>query len=85
MIHWDVAETSSGRPLNLGKASTAKVMQALLMCDGQLLDSHLDGDTTWKPRMRLVTYRIAIPAGQRKLFEIVSSCKLSVPEEVTGQ
>ena len=34
--HWDVGDEFVNRPPNLGKTSTAKVMQALIKLDGRL-------------------------------------------------
>lgn len=74
---WDVGEEFTNRPPNLGKASTAKVMQALVKLGGRLHDSCICGDDNMPDHQRDVVYRISLP------FAVSGAYKTRF-EEMTG-
>jgi len=83
--YWDVGEDETGRRWpNLGKASTACVMQALLKLDGRFTDSMIEGESTEADGRRLVSYRIVLPVGSQEAFEELTGYRLSRPPNVGG-
>jgi len=79
---WDVGEEIDGKPPNLGKTSTAKVMQALIKLHGRLHDSHFDGTDDMLDHFRYGVYRISLPVGTKKEFEEMTGYRLTRPAEV---
>jgi hypothetical protein len=83
--YWDVGESPSGHLPNLGKASTARVMQAILITGSQLSDHCVDGGQYDSASIRPVSYRVAVPIGSEKQFESISGYRLEEPSVVSGQ
>jgi hypothetical protein len=83
--YWDVGEDLTGdRCPNLGKTSTARVMQALLLCDGKLVDTHIEGSDSDPLHMRNVSYRITLPLGTEARFEEISGYTITVIDTIEG-
>ena len=80
MTFWDVGEEIDGKPPNLGKTSTAKVMQTLIKLHGKLHDSDFDGTDDMLDHFRYGVYRISLPVGTKKEFEKMTSYRLTHPE-----
>ena len=68
---------------NLGKTSTAKIMQALVILGGRMHDSYVE-DNDEPLHRQYVVYRIALPVGREDEFEQLAGYKLSELEQVTG-
>jgi len=84
--YWDVGEDAAGKRWpNLSKASTARVMQALLRLGGKLTDSMIGGDATETEGRQLVSYRIALPVGNQEEFERLTGYRLTRPGNIRGQ
>lgn len=81
---WDVGEEFVTRPPNLGKTSTAKVMQALVKLGGKLHCSIAFGDGSMPDHCRSVVYRISMPANSKNQFEELSGYILTRPAVVRG-
>ena len=69
---WDVGEVSPFP--NLGKTSTARVMQALIRLGGRMHDTDFDEVH--------VVYRISLPVGMRVEFEKLAGYKLTRPAKI---
>lgn len=82
--YWDVAESNTGRPPNLGKSSTARVMQAILVTGAKLCAYHVDGGQYTMDAHCPVVYRVAVPIGKEEQFESISGYRLDPVEEVRG-
>ncbi len=83
---WDVGEAMDfGPPPNLGKASTARMMQALLRLHGKLHDAAIFGDDSEPDGRRSVVYRISLPLGSQEAFEEMSGYELTRPADIRGQ
>lgn len=83
--YWDVGEDLTGqRCPNLGKTSTARVMQALLLSNGKLIDADVSGDENDPPHLRCVLYRVALPLGSEAIFEELSGYTLTLVDAIEG-
>ncbi len=78
--YWDIGECESFP--NLGKTSTAKVMQALLYVEGIMTSSIVFGDDSMREASRSVVYRIGLPLGTKEHFELLSGYICTKPPEV---
>ncbi len=78
--YWDVGERESFP--NLGKTSTAKVMQALLYVGGIMTSSIVFGDDGMREASRSVVYRVGLPPGTRSRFELLSGYICTTPPVV---
>jgi hypothetical protein len=77
---WDVGEV---HPFpNLGKTSTARVMQALVKLGGRMHDSHTEFGGDEADQYRIVEYRISLPVGMREEFEKLAGYKLTRPAKI---
>jgi hypothetical protein len=76
---WDVGEEDPFP--NLGKTSTARVMQALVKLGGRMHDSHVM-DEGEADQYRIVEYRISLPVGMREEFEKLAGYKLTRPAKI---
>jgi hypothetical protein len=79
---WDVGGV---QPPNLGKTSTACVMQALIRLGGRLHDTDFDRDfdrDDVADQYRLVVYRISLPVGKREEFEKLAGYPLTRPAQI---
>jgi hypothetical protein len=76
---WDVGEEWDSRPPNLGKASTARFLQALVKCGGKLHDYSCFGSNDMPDSSRDIVYRISLPIGSEEQFEALSGYKLTNP------
>lgn len=85
MKFWDVGEQIHGKPPNLGKTSTAKVMKALITLRGKLHDADFDGTDDMLDHFRYGVYRISLPVGAKEEFEAMTGYWLTRPTEVRGQ
>lgn len=85
--YWDVGEDLSGKRWpNLGKTSTARVMQALLKLGGRMLDSHIGSDDGRTKEQHIdVAYRITLPVGRNEEFEEMTGYRLTRPGNIRGQ
>lgn len=81
---WDVGEEFVTRPPNLGKASTARVLQALVMLRGKLHNSVAFGTSDMPPHCRDVVYRISLPPGSKERFEEMTGYILTRPPTIKG-
>jgi len=81
---WDVGDKIDSRPPNLGKSSTAKVMQALIKLDGCLYSSCFDGTDDVPDHRRDGVYRIELPVGAKEEFEEMTGYRLTCIAEVRG-
>jgi hypothetical protein len=81
---WDVGEDLDGKRWpNLGKTSTARVMQALLRLDGKMTDSYIEGDDGRTKEQHIgVVYRITLPVGRNEEFEEMTGYRLTRPGRV---
>jgi hypothetical protein len=77
---WDVGEVSPFP--NLGKTSTARVMQALIRLGGRLHDTDFDERGHVEDWYYLVTYRISLPVGKREEFEKLAGYPLTRPAQI---
>jgi hypothetical protein len=83
---WDVGEAMDfGPPPNLGRTSTARMMQALLRLHGKLHDAVVSGDDSELDGRRSVVYRISLPLGSQEAFEEMSGYELTRPANIQGQ
>ena len=82
--YWNVAESNTGRPPNLGKSSTARVMKAILVTGTKLCDHYVDGGQYAMDSFCPVIYRVAVPIGKEEQFESISGYRLDPVEEVRG-
>ena len=83
--YWDVGEDLSGnRCPNLGKTSAARVMQALLLSNGKLVDAHVSGEECDPLHLRYVSYRITLPLGSEAIFEELSGYTLTLVDTIEG-
>jgi len=81
--YWDVGEDLDGKRIpNLGKTSTARVMQALVKLHGKMTSSCVFGDDTMEDRWRDLVYRIALPVGKKEAFEEMTGYRLSRPPQI---
>ena len=81
--YWDIGENLDGRRIpSFGKTSTARVMQALLIFNGRLYDSMVEGSPSESDRNRIVSYRIALPIGSQKDFQKLTGYHLTRPDNV---
>lgn len=71
---WDVGEASPFP--NLGKTSTARVMQALVKLGGRMHDTNFD-DSFEAEHHCQVAYRISLPVGMRVEFEKLAGYPLT--------
>ena len=78
--YWDVGEFFPFP--NLGKTSTAKVMQALIKLQGKLHSSCFFGSGDMSDHLRTGVYRISLPVGKRAQFEEMTGYALSEPREI---
>ena len=72
--YWDIGEESPFP--NLGKTSTARVMQALIRLGGRLHDTDFD-DQYEADHHCSVVYRISLPVGTEKDFEDLAGYPLT--------
>lgn len=81
---WDVGEEFHTRPPNLGRTSTAKVMQALIKLRGRLHCYTCDrsGPNDIPDMYHNVVYRISLPTGSKEEFEKLSGYILTPPAHV---
>jgi len=79
---WDVGEIFTTRPPNLGKTSTAKVMQALIKLRGRLHDSDFFGSSSMPDHYRDGVYRISLPVNCKEEFEAMTGYILTTPVKV---
>lgn len=70
---------------NLGKASCARILQAIIKLDGKILSYCDFGSNVMPDHQRHVVYRIALPVGSRRRFEDMTGYKLTIPPVYTGQ
>jgi hypothetical protein len=82
---WDVGDFYVSRPPNLGKASTARFLQALIKCHGKLHSYICFGSNELPDSSRDIVYRISLPINSEKEFERLSGYQLSEPPKVSGQ
>jgi hypothetical protein len=83
--YWDVGEDLTGqRCPNLGKTSTARVMQALLLSGGKLVDADVSGEECDPLHLRCVLYRITLPLGSEAMFEELSGYTLTLVDTIEG-
>jgi len=83
---WDVGEDLDGKRWpNLGKTSTARVMQALLRLGGQMRDAYVESADGRKEQHIGVVYRITLPVGRNEEFEEMTGYRLTRPGNVRGQ
>lgn len=80
---WDVGEEFDTRPPNLGKTSTAKVMQALIKLKGKLHSSFFFGTNDMPDHYRDGVYRISLPVGKKEEFEKLSGYLLTRPPKIS--
>ena len=78
--YWDVGERDSFP--NLGKTSTAKVMQALLHIGGIMTSSIVFGSDDMREASRSVVYRIGLPPETKSRFEALSGYICTKPPEI---
>ncbi len=71
--YWDIGEVAPFP--NLGKTSTAKVMQALIKLGGQLHCTDVDAGVC-------VLYRISLPVGMKDDFEKLAGYPLTAPARI---
>lgn len=76
---WDVGEEFISRPPNLGKASTARVMQALIKLHGKLHSTCFFGTNDMPDHCRDGVYRISLPVGKKEDFEKMTGYVLTRP------
>lgn len=81
---WDVGEEIGRSAPNLGKTSTARVMQALLKCDGKLVSSIVFGENSFPDSSRSVVYRIALPLCRKEKFEELCGYILTRPQIINS-
>jgi len=78
--YYDVGEEESWP--NLGKTSTAKIMQALLRVNGIMTSSIVFGEEGMRDASRSVVYRIGLPPGYKTRFETLSGYVCTEPPKV---
>ena len=71
---WDIGEVSPFP--NLGKTSTARVMQALVKLGGRMHDTDFD-DCGFADHRCILLYRISLPVGMRAEFEELAGYPLT--------
>ena len=85
--YWDIGEENI---ITLTNARLAKIMKALILCEGKLHSSFCmekERGTTklrYPERSCAVIVRISLPVGSEEEFEELSGCKLSEPPIVRG-
>jgi len=83
--YWDLGEETI---ISLSDKKLARVMRALIQCDGQIHDMHcMEKDTCgpvlWYPNGSCsVLMRISLPVGAEGDFEVISEQELSEVEQV---
>jgi hypothetical protein len=77
---WDIGEVFPFP--NLGKTSTARVMQALVKLGGRMHDSHTEFGDSDPDQYRIVEYRISLLVGKRAEFEELAGYKLTRPAKI---
>ena len=82
--YWDIGEKLTSRHPNLGKTSTAKVLQALVKLNGRLHASIAWGDDNMPDHCRDVTYRISLPLDSKTHFEEMTGYILTPPPVISG-
>jgi hypothetical protein len=80
---WDVGAKFVTRPPNLGKASTARVMQALIKLKGRLHSAFFFGTNDMPDHYRDGVYRISLPVGSEEKFEEMTGYQLTPPIKVS--
>jgi hypothetical protein len=78
---WTVGDNGNKFP-NLGKSSTARVMQALIKLGGRMKCAHAAGGSDFEDQYRGVEYIIELPVGIATRFEEMTGYSLSKPREV---
>ncbi len=78
---WDLGENLEPYP-NFGDKSLAKVMRALIICEGYLFDSYVIDGGFKSDGKKPVCYRISLPVGEKEKFEELSGYKLADTESV---
>ena len=80
---WDLGEEDIICP---SQKSLYKVMNALILCNGKMHDSHSlearDGKWEYSTRSCAVVFRISLPIGMEERFEELCGFKLSDPPKV---
>ena len=76
---WDIGEVDPFP--NLGKTSTARVMQALIRLGGRMHDTDFDDQYEAEHHCGVV-YRISLPVGMRAEFEKLAGYKLTRPAQI---
>ena len=71
---WDVGEVAPFP--NLGKTSTARVMQALIRLGGRMHDTDFD-DRGFADHRCILLYRLSLPVGKREEFEELAGYPLT--------
>lgn len=79
---WDVGEEFHTRPPNLGKSSTARVLQALVKLHGRLHSSLCFGTNDMPDHSRDVVYRVSLPTDSKEEFEKMTGYILTPPARV---
>ena len=82
MEYYDVGDKFEGRPPNLGKASTARVMQALIKLNGKLHSFIFFGTNDMPDHLRDGVYRISLPIGRKEEFEKMTGYLLTRPPKI---
>jgi hypothetical protein len=77
--YWDIENR-----LSLTKDKSAKLMIALIKCEGRLTSSILFGNDTMPDKMRSYCVRINLPDSQKERFEELTGLELIKPEQVIG-
>jgi hypothetical protein len=77
---WDIGE--EGKIPNLGTASTAKILKALIKLRGHMLDSicYIGASEGSSP----VSYRISLPRGTKESFENLTGYTCVAVETIGG-
>ena len=86
--YWDVGEIPAY--ITLTEKKLAKLMKALILCDGKVHDIHCGekkwgtSDLKYKPRYCTALLRISLPLGAEQEFERISGLTLTSPPEVAA-
>jgi len=83
--YWDLGEETV---ISLTPKKMGLIMRALIMCDGQVHDTHCSEKESGGPTLRYpnrycaVVLRISLPVGAEEDFEVISEQELSEVRKV---
>lgn len=87
--YWDIGEPLFGPSISLADAPMARIMRAIVICDGKIYDTFCMEKKMNSPELKFanrhcrVVMRISLPVGAENEFEKISRFKLSKPPKVS--